>query len=241
MNLINDIKNFWNELGWLANAIEIIVAILLFVNLLPRFFLYVQRLKDPKSFASIRNYAEKKVGDKNFIQNELKRVSCIAVVDDEIEDFPVNYLRRAGFKIDTFKKISLTEVNRLENYDIVFLDIVGVVEEDWFRGGLELIKRIRELPVSPIVIAISGRKFDPTVSDFFKLADDTMRKPVKEVECEEEIEPFLRKINLQSLREKLSTLYLPNQSLAPDPMLTREILLLNLSKMIPSVKNLPTS
>ena len=69
--------------------------------------------------------------------------------------------------------------------------MIGVVKEDSERGAMELIKRLKENNLSPYVIAVSKSKFDPTVTEYFKLADDVGNKPIDEIKCEQLINPFI--------------------------------------------------
>lgn len=120
----------------------------------------------------------------------------IVIVDDNPDDFPLDYLRNTFGQISVFERISLSEASKLMGYDLVFLDMMGVVKEDPKYGGLQLIKKIKELADAPIVVAVSGARFDPTASDYFNAADDTLKKPLTEIKCEEVV--------VDLLKEKLS-------------------------------------
>jgi CheY-like chemotaxis protein len=120
----------------------------------------------------------------------------IVVVDDNPDDFPLDYLRSTFGQVAVFDKISLSEASKLVGYDLIFLDMTGVVKEDLKYGGLQLIKKVKELPDSPIVVAVSRARFDPTATDYFKIADDVLKKPLTEMKCEEVV--------LDLVKDKLS-------------------------------------
>lgn len=67
----------------------------------------------------------------------LRKVARIAVIDDHLEDIPLDELRAYGFSVDAYTSISLSESERFKVYDIIFLDINGVVKEDLEFGGGE--------------------------------------------------------------------------------------------------------
>ncbi len=191
MDFIDRIVAFWNSLGWLANAIGIIAGLAAVWAALRTTYRWVVARGLEGQFKNVGDYVGSRVSSPADVIRKIKQTAKIAIVDDNLDDFPIEYLRRAGFHVDTFTQISLAETNKLAHYDVVFLDIVGVVLEDKRAGGLELIKRIRAMESRPSVIAVSGKKFDPTVTDFFKQADDVMRKPISENTCEEHITDML--------------------------------------------------
>lgn len=120
----------------------------------------------------------------------------IVVVDDNPDDFPLDYLRSTFGQVTVIDKISLSEASRLVGYDLIFLDMTGVVTEDPKYGGLQLIKKVKQLPDSPIVVAVSRARFDPTATDYFRIADDVLKKPLTEMKCEEVV--------LELVKDKLS-------------------------------------
>lgn len=191
MDLINWAVQFWNSLGWLANAFGIVAGLIAVVAFVPVASGWITAKRLEGKFKNVADYVGSRISDPAEAIQKIKQAARIAIVDDNLDDFPIDYLRRAGFHVDTFTQISLAETNKLAHYDVVFLDIVGVVLEDKRAGGLELIKRIRAMQNRPSVIAVSGKKFDPTVTDFFKQADDVMRKPISENACEEHITDVL--------------------------------------------------
>lgn len=111
----------------------------------------------------------------------------VAVVDDHPEDYPLDTLRRLGYSIVSIENLTLADIPSLLNYDCLFLDINGVLEEDPKRGGLEVLKRLK-VPSGPYIVAVSSRGFDITMSDFFMLADHRLKKPIPPADIEGIIE-----------------------------------------------------
>lgn len=109
----------------------------------------------------------------------------IAIVDDDLESFPVNYIQNLGYKVKTFELVSFSEAKSLSKNDLILLDVKGVVKEDLKEGGAKLIKIIKEIrPFVPIV-AVSSGYFHTELNDYFKTCDDSIRKPIDEYKIRE--------------------------------------------------------
>lgn len=111
----------------------------------------------------------------------------IAIVDDRPDDYPLDSLRRLGYSVVHIPSLGLGDVPALLAYHCVLLDINGVLVEDPKRGGLEVLKRLKAADV-PYVVAVSSRGFDITMSEFFMLADQRLKKPIPQAEIEGIIE-----------------------------------------------------
>lgn len=144
--------------------------------------------------------------DKNTHFFISKFTFTIAIVDDESGEFPIEYLRRLGHQVDEIHEVSLAEVNKLLSYDLIFLDMIGVVKEDAERGAMQLIKKIKEHQFNPYVIAVSKSKFDPTVTEYFKLADDIGSKPMDEIKCDQLINLYLTDCSPESCAKEIDKL-----------------------------------
>jgi len=107
----------------------------------------------------------------------------IAVVDDRPDDYPLESLRRLGYSIVHIASLGLSDVPALLAYQCVLLDINGVLVEDPKRGGLEILKRLKDAD-GPYVVAVSSKGFDITMSEFFMLADQRLKKPIPQAEVE---------------------------------------------------------
>lgn len=189
--MIDQIKTYFNDLGWAAN---IMAFLPIFGGLA---WVYKKKeqilgLFSKRAHMSIADYLRLRLTSYEF---DPKRVK-IVVIDDTLDDFPINYLKNSFGEVVTYSKFSLSETSRLMGYDLVFLDMMGVVTEDQKYGGLQLIKKIKQLPDPPTVVAVSGARFDPTASDYFKAADDVLKKPLSEFQCGEVV--------LELLKEKMS-------------------------------------
>lgn len=191
-NLFQSISKFWDSLGWLSNLIEIATAIFLIGSV---GYGYWRSLKKGNAirnkFHSVLGYVIETVGTGEKAASDLLATLRIAVVEDDPSDIPIAYLERLVRRVDVYTEVSLADVSRFEEYEVVFLDITGVVKEDLQKGGLSFLKKLRALEHSPLVIAVSSKKFDPTVTEFFKLADDLMKKPVTEMQCEEKLRTLI--------------------------------------------------
>lgn len=111
----------------------------------------------------------------------------IAVVDDRPDDYPLESLRRLGYSVVHIASLGLGDIPSLLAYQCVLLDINGVLVEDPKRGGLEILKRLKAAD-GPYVVAVSSKGFDITMSEFFMLADQRLKKPIPQAEVEGIIE-----------------------------------------------------
>lgn len=189
--MLQEIKVYFESLSWAANMLA-------FVPIFGgAFWLYKKWEKivnwfGKRKYLSIADHIASNLENYSFDNKKVK----IVIVDDNPDDFPLDYLRDTFGQVTVHEKISLSEASKLIGYDLIFLDMMGVVKEDIKYGGLQLLKKIKELPDSPIVVAVSGARFDTTAIDYFKSADDVLKKPLTEIKCEEVV--------LDLLREKLS-------------------------------------
>ena len=188
--MTNKIIEFWSSMGWVSNLITILVGITTLVALLHKVPPRVMHSLQLRKFNRVLNYVKSKLSNERYILEELKKDSRIAIVDDNPEDFH-KILRRSGYTVVQHEKISLADSDQLADYAVIYLDIAGVVPEDPKDGGLLLLRRLKELPKPPAIIAVSGKKFDPTVTEFFQAADDVMTKPLSEEECESHLREAL--------------------------------------------------
>jgi DNA-binding response OmpR family regulator len=189
MGLISQILAFFEAQSALANLIQIGTPVILVALALIR---YVRRRVSDPSTESMTAWVTKHFGDAGrTLSNRAISSLPIAVIDDEPGDFPIDYLRSLGYRVTVFPQFEIANVSSLVHYDLIVLDIAGVMPEDARRGGLQLIKKIKQLMPSPIVIAVSGKRYDPTVTEFFQLADAQLKKPVGSVEFEDAVRALL--------------------------------------------------
>lgn len=188
--MLEEFSKFWNEAGWLANFLTILLGIITIVGMIYPVFRKITTSRQKNSCSSILNYVKT-----NYSYNsvDVLKKRKIAIVDDQPENYPVDYLRESGFNINVYESVSLANYSFLESYDLIFLDITNVVKEDPQRGGFELMKRVRSEMESVITIGVSSKRFDPTLAEFFKLANEQSKTPISEKECEDLILRTLEK------------------------------------------------
>lgn len=180
---MKSVVTFLDSLGWLANLMTFIglpsLAILGHRYVLPLF--HKSRLDKilPRTFSAKWNEAR------------MKTVTEIAIVDDQLSDFPVTELRADGYRVSTYKQISLAKTAALAAYDVVFLDMKGIVKDDPEGGGLRLIAELRRINPVQKICAVSSKTFDINATQFFRLADDQKRKPLTAQECRAVISSFM--------------------------------------------------
>ncbi len=168
--LLFDIKTWFNEVGWLANAFGIglpLLAIMLFIY---------QRKTQLFGLSTFAALAERHIVP-SWVDGLTKSIADIAIVDDNLSDFPVTELKKAGYRVKTYKQVGLSDFLSLAEYDVVFLDMHGIVKDDVDEGGLKLIVKLRSVNPHQKICAVSSKTFDPTASMFFKQADDVQKNP----------------------------------------------------------------
>lgn len=122
----------------------------------------------------------------DFIESKkLSNDFTIAVVDDELDSYPINYIQNLGYKVKSFESVSFSQAEELSKNNLILLDVKGVVKEDLEEGGAKLIKIIKGIrPLVPI-IAVSSGYFHTELNDYFKTCDDSIKKPIDEYKIRE--------------------------------------------------------
>jgi hypothetical protein len=137
--------------------------------------------------SSTEEVAISKAGnDRSYLIRYARSLTCV-VVDDRLDDFPIDFMRRFFKSVSTETLVSLNDAERLAGFDVVFLDVAGVVSEDVQRGGAVLIERLRQHRSEGILISVSSKKYDVEVTRYFEVADIRIRKPVLAAAVEEQI------------------------------------------------------
>lgn len=182
---------FWNNSGWLANLFTVLLGLFTVGGGIYSIYKWVKTLLDnANDYSNILSYIKNKSRIES--QEHLKRRK-IAVIDDQPENYPVEYLRKQGFDLTIYEEVSLTNYSFIENYDLIFMDVTNVVKEDPQRGGFELIKRVRAEFKEIVIVGVSSKRFDPTLTEFFKMCDEQSRTPISEQDCEKLIIDLLEK------------------------------------------------
>lgn len=138
---------------------------------------------------------------------QLRKRAKIVVIDDDKNAFPTKALQSEGFTIEYWPKVQ--SLTRLEqgDFDIIVLDIKGIAGKITELDGFGILQRIKKVNPSQIVIAFSGETFDIGKTQFFKLADDVLAKPVDTLKCKQVLDDLiLEKFTVDHLWGSVATL-----------------------------------
>jgi len=100
-------------------------------------------------------------------------------------------MRNEGYAIDYWPKVQ--NLSRLEGgeYDIIVLDIGGVAKEYTHEDGLGILEHLKDANPAQIVVAFSGQTFDLSKNRFWRLADDSLSKPVDATRCKRMLDSLI--------------------------------------------------
>jgi DNA-binding response OmpR family regulator len=176
-----------NDAGWLANLLGIVGFM---VTCTAVFYRVVRPRIQPSRIDAVvsRDFASR------WSPSMAKAWARIAIVDDQPNDFPIADLRSDGYQVQVYKQATLSTTAQLATYDIVFLDMKGIVKDDPELGGLKLIAELRKTNPTQKICAVSSKTFDPTATEFFRQANDYKKKPLTAQECRSVIEAFLSEL-----------------------------------------------
>jgi CheY-like chemotaxis protein len=196
--IMDSIKTFWSDLGWLSNSLTITLSFVTICGLYLAAKNWLIRKKENfRPYADMQSFIDSKVNDAKNIKSKK-----IVIVDDQPEHYPLQFLQKSGFNVTPITSISLTNYKHLLDYDLIILDVTNIVEEDMKRGGLELMKRIKQDNPRKPVIAASSKTYDPTLTEFFKLSDRQIQTPIKDQAIEVIITETLNKFYSPKLKAK---------------------------------------
>lgn len=132
-----------------------------------------------------------------------KRVK-IVVIDDDENAFPTKKLQEDGFTIEHWKNVKALDRLERGDFDIIVLDIGGVAIKLSASDGLGVLEHLKKMNPYQVVVAFSGQTFDLGKSKFFKMADDTLAKPVDVLKCVQVLDDLiLAKFNISNLWENI--------------------------------------
>lgn len=181
---MQEVIQLFNDAGWLANFLGILsvlaTGLLIFFRLV-RPYVCNTRLQSVVPSNFVRDWNEVKA----------KAIARIAIVDDQPQDFPTAELKADGYQVQVFRQATLANTSELATFDVIFLDMKGIVKDDPEHGGLKLIAELRKTNPAQKICAVSSKTFDPTATEFFRQADDYKRKPLTAQECRSVIDRFL--------------------------------------------------
>jgi hypothetical protein len=136
-------------------------------------------------FAKLKEFYAKIDLDKFTQEKTLRANYKIAIIDDETDSFPVEFIRKMGFDVQCFESISFADSLEITKFDLVFLDVKGVVKEDHEEGGAKFIKILKQARSLLPIVAVSSGKFHPELNDYFKSSDMIINKPIDEFKIRE--------------------------------------------------------
>lgn len=174
------IITWFKQLDWLANALAVMAPVgglTLFIWKWSK-----AKSKSPKFFTDLLKPVQ---------PGTFKKIGQIAIVDDNISDFPVSELKRAGYNIKTYRHVSVSDFDEISRFDVVFLDMFDIVKDDPTEGGLKLIHTLRSKSPRQKICAVSSNTFNPSATAFFKQADDAQNKPISAQKCVQVMDSFL--------------------------------------------------
>jgi DNA-binding response OmpR family regulator len=150
----------------------------------------------------------------NKSSSELKRKTKVVVIDNEEDSFPYKLLQDDGYTIEWWEKVDAQKLHRLENgdFDIIVLDIIGVADKELSdTDGIGVLKRIKSVNKHQLIVAFSGQSYDLSKTEFWKLADDALSKPVTFIQCKEILDSLIKKhINIISYWNAVKDLLVAN-------------------------------
>lgn len=147
--------------------------------------------------------------------DELRKRTRILVIDDDPNSFPFETLRREGYAIDHWTKVDTLRTLEEGQYDIIFLDIQGVAQEYCSEDGLGVLEHLKQVNPSQIVVAFSAHSFDLSKNRFWRLADDSLGKPVEAAKCKRLIDNLIESKRTPAHYWQAVTELLRRQGLTP--------------------------
>jgi len=90
---------------------------------------------------------------------------------------------------------------------------MGIASEELSRtDGIGVLKRIKNVNKNQIVVAFSGQSYDLSKTEFWKLADEALSKPVTLIQCKELLDNLIsNKINIQNYWKAIKNLLIINE------------------------------
>ena len=161
-------------------------------------------------------FHKKRIADLNSPSfDEIRKRTRILVIDDDENSFPHEILKREGYAVDYWERVR--DLGRLErgDYDIIFLDIQGVAIEYSRDDGLGILEHLKQVNPGQIVVAFSAHTYDLSKNRFWKLADDSLGKPVDAAAAKRVIDDLIERKRTPAYYWKLIEPVLAQQGLSP--------------------------
>lgn len=132
--------------------------------------------------------------DIHLTREGILRRGRILVIDDERPDL-IDDLKRARFAVDYEPDITKDNLSVIDSttYDLVILDFGNVGKSFGNNEGLDLLKYIKRVNRSVVVLAYTSKSLGTDHADFFRMADGVLSKDAGITDSQEKIEEALRK------------------------------------------------
>lgn len=116
----------------------------------------------------------------------------ILVIDDQ--EFPyVKLFRRDGYNVDKWKDVSRLAHIEQGEYDLILLDLQGVgAAISSADEGLGVLRHIKKVRPTQLVIAYSNAQFPLQYQPFFELADGVMQKSADYLDFKRKVDDLLQ-------------------------------------------------
>jgi hypothetical protein len=173
------------------------------------------------------------LGKKKWLEislDEIRKRARIIVIDDRDFDY-LSLFQRDGYVIEKWNDID--DLPKLESgyFDIILLDIQGVGKEQSQEQGLGILRHLRQVCPTQIIIAYSCADFSLKYQDFFNLADSVLAKSEDYVQFKRTIDTLLsQKFSLGFYVDRIARLVSPHisnmdkiKSLSTRAILTKKV------------------
>jgi len=130
----------------------------------------------------------------HLTREHLLRRGRILIIDDERPEL-IDDLKRARFAVNYEPDITKENLSVIDSttYDLIILDFGNVGRSFGPNEGLDLLKYIKRVNPSVIVLAYTSKSLGTDHADFFRMADGVLSKDAGITESQEKIEEALRK------------------------------------------------
>lgn len=150
----------------------------------------------------------------------IKEKAKILFIDDEDVDL-IPLLQNEKWHVEHWKDVQSLQVLESGKYDLIFLDIGGVgklYSPD--EEGFGILKRLKKVNPSVMIVSYSGQSFDASKSDFWSLSDGNLSKSSGAIKAMELMEDLLKeKFTSQALWADLKSILASNN--VPDQEVDR--------------------
>lgn len=132
--------------------------------------------------------------DIHLSREDLLRRSRILVIDDERPDL-IDDLTKAHFSVDYLSDVTKDNLDIFDRtlYDLIVLDFGNVGTGLGAEQGLSLLRHIKRVNPTAVVLAYTSKALGTEHADFFRMADGVLSKDAGITDSMDKIEESLRK------------------------------------------------